>query len=166
MFHNYSIMQRLSSWKFALLLTGLGAAAGYAYYYFVGCSNGCTITSNPLYSSLYGSAFGFLSWQSLRKPQNKKKMMIQEYLQKHALIVDVRSEGEYAMGHVEGSQNLPLQQLPNRLSELQKLNKPIIFCCASGNRSGQATDFAKQQGLDCINGGGWASLNKVVLQQA
>lgn len=43
------------------LLLGLlvGAAGGYAYYYFVGCQSGsCPITSNPLTMTLYGMAFG------------------------------------------------------------------------------------------------------------
>ncbi len=43
----------------------LGAAAGYAYYHFVGCKSGtCNITSNPLYSTLYGVMLGgVLAWK-------------------------------------------------------------------------------------------------------
>jgi hypothetical protein len=38
-----------------------GAAAGYAYYRFIGCSSGaCPLTSNPVISSLYGALMGFL----------------------------------------------------------------------------------------------------------
>ena len=43
--------------KYNLLLIGvaLGAIAGYAYYYFVGCASGqCAITSNPVNSTVYG----------------------------------------------------------------------------------------------------------------
>jgi len=39
----------------------IGAVAGYAYYYFVGCSSGtCAITSNPVNSVLYGSFAGLV----------------------------------------------------------------------------------------------------------
>ncbi len=43
------------------LVVGGGAAAGYAYYRFVGCSSGvCPITSNPVISTLYGSFMGYM----------------------------------------------------------------------------------------------------------
>ena len=46
-------------WKPALGVF-LGGIAGFAYYYFVGCSSGtCAITSSPVNSTLYGSLLGF-----------------------------------------------------------------------------------------------------------
>jgi hypothetical protein len=40
----------------------LGAAAGFAYYKFVGCSTGaCPITSNPFISTIYGAVMGALA---------------------------------------------------------------------------------------------------------
>jgi phage shock protein E len=46
-------------YKLVLLGIALGAIAGYAYYYFVGCANGtCSITSKPLNSTLYGALMG------------------------------------------------------------------------------------------------------------
>lgn len=58
----------------------LGAAAGYAYYYFIGCANGtCAITSNPVNSSLYGSLMGGLLGDSIHdivsKQKNKKETL-------------------------------------------------------------------------------------------
>ena len=42
------------------LFIALGAGAGFAYYYFVGCYNGsCMIQSNPYISSTYGAAVGW-----------------------------------------------------------------------------------------------------------
>ena len=69
-------------------------------------------------------------------------------------IVDVRTPGEFMGGHVEGSINIPLQEIQERLEEVKALPQPIILCCASGNRSGQATSFLKSQGIDCINSKG------------
>lgn len=71
-----------------------------------------------------------------------------------ATIVDVRSPAEYMGGHVAGSLNIPLQEIPNRINEL-KGKEHIYLCCASGNRSGQATAFLKQNGIVCENAGSW-----------
>lgn len=51
----------------------LGGIGGYAYYHFVGCSNGsCAITSKPLNSTLYGIFIGILLFSSF-KDQSKKE---------------------------------------------------------------------------------------------
>jgi len=75
-----------------------------------------------------------------------------------ATIVDVRSFSEFIGGHVEGSINIPLQQIPNRLDEFKKMEN-IILCCASGNRSRQATFYLKDNGVECKNGGSWHDIN-------
>lgn len=74
-------------------------------------------------------------------------------------IVDVRTPAEFMGGHVAGSINIPLNELPARMVEIKKLTAPVIFCCASGNRSGQATQFAAAQGILCVNGGSWTTVN-------
>jgi rhodanese-related sulfurtransferase len=74
-------------------------------------------------------------------------------------IVDVRTREEFMGGHVAGSINIPLQELIARESELLALEEPIIFCCASGGRSGQATVYYKAKGLNCENGGSWMDVN-------
>jgi rhodanese-related sulfurtransferase len=55
-------------------------------------------------------------------------------------------------GHVVGSINIALNEIPERIIEIKKLQMPLI-CCASGNRSGQAQHFLSQQGVECYNGG-------------
>ena len=83
---------------------------------------------------------------------------VQEYVQKGAIIVDVRTPDEFKEGHIKGSKNIALQVLNGNIGTIKKWNKPIIACCRSGMRSAQATSLLKQQGIDCINGGGWTSL--------
>ncbi|CAN1510053.1 PspE Rhodanese-related sulfurtransferase [Flavobacteriaceae bacterium] len=87
-----------------------------------------------------------------------KSESIQEYIEKGAVIIDVRSPGEFAGGHIKGSKNIPLNEIGAKINEIKKLNKPVIACCASGMRSSQATSILKQNGIDAINGGGWQSL--------
>jgi rhodanese-related sulfurtransferase len=73
-------------------------------------------------------------------------------------IIDVRSRMELMGGHVEGSVNIPLQEIPEHVEEIKAMGE-IILCCASGNRSGQAVNYLKAQGVECENGGGWMELN-------
>lgn len=78
---------------------------------------------------------------------------------KEFTVIDVRTHSEYSGGHVAGSINIPLQELVDRTEEIKAMKQPIIFCCASGNRSGQATAYFIAQGLNCENGGSWMDVN-------
>jgi phage shock protein E len=78
-----------------------------------------------------------------------------------ATILDVRSKGEYASGHVKGSVNVPLDQLPGYLKKIKSKEHPLITCCASGMRSASARNFLKSQGFTNVhNAGPWFTLNK------
>lgn len=75
-----------------------------------------------------------------------------------ALIVDVRTPGEFSGGNIKGSKNIPLPSLSGRLAELHK-GKPVITCCASGIRSATAKRILEAAGFPEVhNGGGWRSL--------
>lgn len=84
---------------------------------------------------------------------------IKDFLSRDAIIIDVRTVTEFQQGAIRGSKNIPLQNLNSQLNSIVKLNKPVITCCASGMRSGNAATILKSQGLEVINGGGWKSLN-------
>ena len=79
--------------------------------------------------------------------------------QKRGTIVDVRTPAEYLGGKAEGSVNIPLQEIQGRLEEVKQLQQPLVLCCASGIRSGQATHYISQQGIECYNGGSWLDIN-------
>lgn len=85
---------------------------------------------------------------------------VPELVENGAIIVDVRSESEFKSGHLSKSINIPLDQLKNKMSRLDK-KKPIITCCASGIRSGSAKKLLKANGYETVrNGGGWVNLKK------
>ena len=70
-------------------------------------------------------------------------------------IVDVRTEQEFLEGNVNGSINIPLDEVSDRVEELKQM-QPLVLCCLSGGRSGQATTFLQSLGCDKVyNGGGW-----------
>jgi rhodanese-related sulfurtransferase len=83
---------------------------------------------------------------------------VAEFIEKGAVIVDVRTPGEFQGGHIKGAKNIPLNVLSDKISEIKKWNKPVIACCASGMRSAQGTSILKSNGIDAMNGGGWSSL--------
>lgn len=80
-----------------------------------------------------------------------------------AVILDVRSKGEYKGGHIPGSRNIPLNTLNGNLKNIKSKDHPIITCCASGMRSATAKNILQSNGYTNVyNGGGWRSLqNKI-----
>ena len=74
-------------------------------------------------------------------------------------IIDVRTPGEFMGGNVAGSINIPLQEIQSRTDEIKSMQQPIVLCCASGMRSGQATAYLRSIGVDCENGGSWLDVN-------
>ena len=79
--------------------------------------------------------------------------------EKQGTIVDVRTPGEFMGGHVAGSVNIPLQEIPKRMEELKSLKAPLVLCCASGGRSGQAHQYLNSHGVECVNAGSWLDVN-------
>jgi rhodanese-related sulfurtransferase len=83
----------------------------------------------------------------------------------HVQIIDVRSFMEYQMGHVSGSVNIPLNEIPQHVTEFNSATGPLVFCCASGNRSGQAVYYLEESGVkNVINGFGWMNVNYEISQ--
>lgn len=78
--------------------------------------------------------------------------------EKKGTVVDVRTPEEFNGGNVKGSINIPLQDISKRLEEIKSIKPPLVLCCASGNRSGQAYGFLAQLGIDCCNGGSWLDI--------
>ena len=82
-----------------------------------------------------------------------------ELVKNGATILDVRSKGEYAGGHIKGSINISVDTLRGNLAKLKNKNNPIITCCASGMRSASAKSILLANGYTQVyNGGGWGNL--------
>jgi rhodanese-related sulfurtransferase len=87
-----------------------------------------------------------------------KSESIKDFVNKGAVIIDVRTIGEFREGHIKGSKNMPLDTISSNVNDIKKLDKPVIVCCRSGMRSTQAASILKSAGIEVINGGGWQSL--------
>lgn len=66
------------------------------------------------------------------------------------ILIDVREEWEYDEGHIPGITLIPMNEIPNRLSEIPT-DKEVIVTCRSGNRSGQITDYLRKNGFDNVH---------------
>lgn len=76
-------------------------------------------------------------------------------LQKKALLVDVRTPGEFATGSVSGAVNIPLDRVEQSLSRFKGHETVVVFC-RCGMRSSQAKDILVRNGFkDVVNGGTW-----------
>ena len=65
-------------------------------------------------------------------------------------LLDTRTVYEYMRGHAEGFINIPVDELRERLTELDK-SKPVYVMCQSGLRSYLATRILMQNGFDAYN---------------
>ena len=80
-----------------------------------------------------------------------------------AVILDVRSKGEYASGHIKGSINIAVDQIKQNLSRLPNKQKPMITCCASGTRSASAKGILETSGYTNVHdGGSWSRLQQKI----
>jgi rhodanese-related sulfurtransferase len=79
-----------------------------------------------------------------------------------AFLVDVRTPGEFAEGHVKGSVNIPLDRVQTQLAKF-KNKKNIIVFCRSGGRSSQAKSILEKNGFtNVVNGGTWNNVSQYV----
>ncbi|HWU88152.1 MAG TPA: rhodanese-like domain-containing protein [Kofleriaceae bacterium] len=77
-----------------------------------------------------------------------------------AVVLDVRTADEYAEGHLPSAVNVPVQELAQRMAEVNALvsgdkARPVVVYCASGNRASKAKQALEAAGYSrVVNGGG------------
>ena len=95
----------------------------------------------------------FLVYRSMSS--SPKSNEIKEAINAGALIVDVRTTGEFQSGSYPGAMNIPLDTVPSRLAEFGDKSKPVIVFCAAGGRSSQAKAILESSGFTKVfNAGG------------
>ena len=83
----------------------------------------------------------------------------------NAEVIDIRSQNEFENGHIINAKNISLQELPEKLNKLKKINnKGIIFYCSNGSLSLKETQKLVRQGEEmiyCLKGGiaSWKNAN-------
>jgi len=93
---------------------------------------------------------------------NNNTADLKSLISEGAFLVDVRTPGEFADGHVKGSVNIPLDNITKEITKFKDKKKIIVFC-RSGNRSGMAKSLLEQQGItNVVNGGTWQNVAQFV----
>ena len=91
----------------------------------------------------------------------ENEINLEEIITHGALIVDVRTAGEYKNGHIDGSLNIPLNKIEDAMSWLIK-DVPVVVVCESGSRSAVAEKILKANGYEEVyNGGSWDRLGNI-----
>lgn len=80
------------------------------------------------------------------------------------ILLDTRTPAEYGRGHIEGAVNLPLDELRERLPELER-SKPVYVNCHSGLRSYLACRILMQNGFECYNLSGGYRFYQIVMHE-
>ncbi|MEY4702366.1 MAG: hypothetical protein RIR96_263 [Bacteroidota bacterium] len=86
---------------------------------------------------------------------NAPSQDLSKLIEEGAMLVDVRSAGEFAEGSVPGAVNIPVEAIASNINRFKNKNHIIVFC-RSGNRSGMAKTILQQKGITAVtNGGTW-----------
>ena len=93
----------------------------------------------------------------------KNTGILQQALLKGAVIIDVRTPGEYSQGHIKGARNIPLNEIKQKSEIIKRWNKPVITVCRSGSRSLMAKNVLTSAGIEVYNGGAWAHLQTIIV---
>lgn len=80
------------------------------------------------------------------------------WLSEGAVVIDVRSAGEFKSGHAKGAINIPLDKISD-VSKKYKKDQKIVLCCRSGARAGSAKSQLKSLGfVNMVNVGAWQNV--------
>lgn len=88
-----------------------------------------------------------------------EKSKVKTMIDAGALIVDVRTQGEFSGGHYPNAVNIPVDVISRRLGELGSKDREIVVYCHSGGRSAQAKQILEAAGFTkVVNGGGLSDM--------
>jgi phage shock protein E len=130
----FALMKKLAIFLSLIVITGFGASCG---------------TSSP-------ESRGGL-------PDRDPELAYQLVEQEGALLLDVRTPGEFIASRLPGARNLPIEQLPQRINEIDQLlegkkDHPIVVYCTVGSRAARAKRILVNAGYQNVsNLGGMSS---------
>ena len=87
-------------------------------------------------------------------PFEKPRHNARELVANGAVLLDVRTESEFAARHIPGALNIPVQELGTRIRELGPKTRPVVVHCQSGIRSASAAQLLQRAGYDVLDIGG------------
>lgn len=108
---------------------------------------------------IFGAIIGFLFVFVKRIQSKGEKDMVKQWIQNGAVVVDVRTQSEFAEGHYSGAMNIPVDVLPSQMNRLKDKGAKIIVYCRSGARSERAKQILQASGYSSVlNAGGFSDM--------
>ena len=91
----------------------------------------------------------FMVWRSSAGKANPEQA--RALVEAGAVLIDVRSPGEFSSGHIEGARNIPVGELGARLAEVGDRDTPVVVYCRSGARSASAASTLTGAGFTQVH---------------
>jgi rhodanese-related sulfurtransferase len=113
------------------------------------------VQANIMWIGLAVISGGMLLWQLFTEGRGGARVSpMQATLmvnREDAIVIDVREPAEWSAGHIANARHIVLNQIATRLSEIEKFKaRPVIVCCASGNRSASACAMLRKAGFEKV----------------
>lgn len=114
----------------------------------------------PLLTLFFSLLFSSLTLAESHPPKDPNHAW--KLIQQGALVIDVRTQGEFQQGHIEGAKLIPYDVIVQGAKMFGiKKETPIVVYCRSGRRSGAAWQALTQAGYSQVyNGGGFELLKQ------
>ena len=77
-------------------------------------------------------------------------------------ILDVSTKPKFQKTHIQGTTNIPYDELKFKIEEIKSM-QPLIICCSTGELSKWACGFLKKNGIEEVhNGGNWETVSFLI----
>jgi rhodanese-related sulfurtransferase len=113
------------------------------------------VQANIMWVGLAVISGGLLLWQLVTGNMGGASVSPMEATlllnREEAIVIDVREPAEWSAGHIANARHIVLNQIATRLTEIEKFKtRPLIVCCASGNRSASACSTLRKAGFEKV----------------
>ena len=100
---------------------------------------------------VFVAVLALVLWVAWQRRGQVDPARAKELVDEGATLLDVRSRGEFASGHLPDAVNVPVGELDAALERLAAEGRPVVVYCASGMRSARAASQLKASGIDDVH---------------
>lgn len=104
----------------------------------------------PIQWALLGAIVLLVVLSLLKRRGDTSPEEARRLVEEGALLLDVRTEGEFASGHLPNAMNVPLHELGSKLAKLGDKDRSVVVYCLSGTRSTAAARTLRGAGFSKV----------------
>lgn len=97
-----------------------------------------------------GLAVVYAIFYFVRRARQVTPAVAHQWVERGALLLDVRTKAEFDTGHLPGATNIPLPILTANVAAVGDVKRPVVVYCASGTRSALASVVLKRFGFSQV----------------